>query len=204
MKRRLTSLVLTTLAVVAIIGSVSAFTFPADADAISETLEYRWFAGAGEIEGFGALCPDPDNPTPEDGPPCPDVATASNGHTIEIAGEGRLTLHPKSVTGEGTFVHKDANGEVVAEGTWEATQLLSFKEYGPLPVLPDDWRAGLAHIRVDLLVGGEKVAEGILTVGCRLPEIKLPGGVFEGSRLNVQSGLNFNKPSVGSTLFLLQ
>src|SRR6266852_548685 len=44
---------------------------------------------------------------------CPDVALAmSNGDTVSISGAGTLTIHPDSVTGSGTFVHKDSPGNV--------------------------------------------------------------------------------------------
>ena len=90
-------------------------------------------------------------------------------------------------------------------GTWTAIELLSFKSYGSSPEtvgLPPTWEAGKAIIRVHLVADGGMEADAILTVGCRLPEVKLPGGVFEGSTLNVQDGPNFNKADFGSTLFL--
>src|SRR5713226_5000923 len=46
---------------------------------------------------------------------CPDVAMATNGDTV---------------TGSGTFVHQDSAGNVIASGTWTATQLVSFVSYG--------------------------------------------------------------------------
>ncbi len=171
------------------------------AGAKSETLDYRWLAGAGVVdfpaEG-GTVC--------ELGVPCPDVATASNGDTIEIAGEGTLSVHPKSVTGSGGFTHNFAAGGSVS-GTWTATQLLSFKSYGSSPAavgLPPTWEAGKAIIRVQLFVGGNPVATGTLTVSCILPEVEVPGGAFEGSTLNLHGGPNFNKAELGATLFILQ
>jgi hypothetical protein len=130
------------------------------------------------------------------------VARASNGDTIEIAGEGTLSVHPKSVTGSGTFTHNFAGGGSVS-GTWTATELLSFKSYGSSSAVPPNWEAGKAIIRVHLVADGME-ADAILTVGCILPEVIVPGGLFEGSTLNVQGGLNFNKADVGSTLFLRQ
>ncbi len=171
------------------------------AGAKSETLNYRWLAGEGVVDfpgPGGLLCALP--------PGCPDVATASNGDFIEIEGEGTLSVHPKSVTGMGSFIHNfDAGGSVT--GTWTATKLLSFKSYGSSPAsvgLPSTWEAGKAIIRVQLFVGGNPVAVATLTVGCILPEVEVPGGAFEGSTLNVRGGLNFNKAELGSTLFILQ
>ena len=167
------------------------------ASADSETSEYQWIAGV-TIPGF-PVCDSTSVP------PCPDVARASNGDTIEIAGEGTLSVHPKSVTGSGTFTHHFAGGGSVS-GTWTATQLLSFKSYGSSPEtvgLPPTWEAGKAIIRVHLVADGME-ADAILTVGCILPEVMMPGGVFEGSTLNVQGGLNFNKADFGATLFIAQ
>ena len=165
------------------------------AGAKSETLDYRWLAGAG-VTDVGPLCE-------LGGPPCPDVATASNGDTIEIAGEGTLSVHPKSVTGNGTFTHNFAGGGSVS-GTWTATQLLSFKSYGPVAGFPPNFEAGRATISVQLFVGGNPVGSGILTVGCLLGGPKEPGGLFEGVKLSVQGGPNFNKAVATSTLFILQ
>ena len=165
------------------------------AGAKSETLDYRWLAGTGDV-GFGPLCGD-------EAPPCPNVATASNGDTIVIEGEGTLSVHPKSVTGSGSFIHNFAAGGPSVTGTWEATQLLSFKSYGPAG-FPSEFEAGKAIIRVQLFVGGNSVGSGILQVGCLLGGPKEPGGLFEGVKLSVQGGPNFNKAAVTSTLFILQ
>ncbi len=164
------------------------------AGAKSEALDYRWLAGTGDT-GFGALC--------NGGPPCPNVATASNGDTIVIAGEGTLSVHPKSVTRNGTFTHNIAAGDSVT-GTGTATQLLSFKSYGPAAGVPPEFESGRATISVQLFVGGNPVASGILQVGCLLGGPKEPGGLFEGVKLSLQGGPNFNKNDEGATLFILQ
>src|SRR5713226_4503670 len=83
----------------------------------SGSRSYNWYAGG------GLLCTL--NPSF-----CPDVAMATNGDTVTIAGSGTFTIHPDSVTGTGTFVHKDSSGTVLASGTWTATQLVSFVSYG--------------------------------------------------------------------------
>lgn len=146
---------------------------------------------------------------PPDFPPVV-VAEASNGDIIEVAGEGTLSVHPKSVTGNGTFTHKDAGGNVVGSGSWTATQLLSFIEYGPStdPGFPPSFRAGYAHIRLQLSAGGTSFG-GILKVFCLLPGVKAPPSSPEGIYLNIQGGLNFNKVAGGGafggpTLFILE
>lgn len=200
MKRHLKILILAALAVSAAFGVYAMSSFTGVANAGSGTLEYRWLAGAGVVD-----FPAPGVTVCELGPPCPDVATASNGDTIEIAGEGTLSVHPKSVTGSGTFTHNFAGGGS-GSGTWTATELLSFKSYGPSPAsvgLPPTWEAGKAIIRVRLVAGGME-ADGILTVGCILPGVQVPGGAFEGTTLSLQGGPNFNKSDEGATLFILQ
>ncbi len=64
----------------------------------------------------------------------PAKAMAANGEVIELSATGTLSVFPKAVTGGGTFTHKDANGNVIGSGTWTATELLSFQNYGASPV----------------------------------------------------------------------
>ncbi len=134
---------------------------------------------------------------------CPTISKASNGDTIEVTGSGTLSIHPKSVTGEGTFVHKDAEGDVVAEGTWTAEQLLSLHSYGSASAqgLPEELEGGLALIRVGLYVEGDKVGTATLQIDCVLGD-KIPNSATEGIRLAVQSGPNFNKEVSGFTVFI--
>src|SRR5712691_8545219 len=95
----------------------------APASAKSATVTYNYLAGSGFL---CSLSPDA----------CPDVASAPNGDTISIAGSGTLSIHPDSVTGGGTYIHKDASGTVLDQGTWTAQQLLSFVSYGTAPPFP--------------------------------------------------------------------
>lgn len=143
-------------------------------------------------------------PPPPGAPPCPATAIASsNGDTIVIRGNGILTVNPKTASGGGTFEHLDPDGNVLGTGTWTATELLSFKSYGPSPDTPPDWRAGKALILVHMVAdGGGFEADAILTIGCRLPNIHIPGGVFEGITLNILGELNFNQSNLGITLFI--
>jgi hypothetical protein len=173
------------------------------------TRTFTWLAG--DAGGTGFLC------NPGQMPACPDAARASStGDVIDISGFGELTIHPKSINGGGTFsatALEQFGGNV--EGTWEATQLLSFKSYGPSPILPENFLAGLAMIRIQLMVDGNWVADGILRLGCILPMAKVPGakggvadpgvrgGALEGVRVNVQGGLNFNlEEDPRATLFI--
>jgi hypothetical protein len=141
----------------------------------------------------------------------PVIARAPNGDTIEIMGNGTLSIHPKSVTGGGTFTHKDASGNVLGSGTWTARQLLSFDNYGPSidPTFPATFRGGQAEIAIHLTGtpsggGGTVELDGVLRVTCRLPGDKGPAhqGADEGITLNLKGGANFNKRAGGATLFV--
>ena len=139
-------------------------------------------------------------------------AKASNGETMEIVTDNIftfdptdpdpdpenniLTVNPKLVGGTGTFTHRAANGDEIATGAWEATQLLSFKSYGSSPSdVPAVWTAGSANIRVHLEIesGGGAEFDAILMIRCNLPEVQTPPSWVEGIRINVQGGPNFNK-----------
>lgn len=155
---------------------------------------YRWLAGQGDT-GFGNLC--------DFGLPCPDQAFAPNGDALELAGEGTLSIHPKSVSGSGTFTYYFDGGSI--GGSWTATELLSFTSYGPSPALPPTFEAGKAQIRIHFVAdGGAGEVDGILTLGCILPDVKVPGGLFEGIRVNVLGAINFNQTTPAATLFIRQ
>ncbi len=62
------------------------------------------------------------------------------------------------------------------------------------PLLPPNLEAGDALILVRLVDSETGLAgDAILRVGCRLPQVKLPPATFEGIRLSVLDGVNFNK-----------
>ena len=184
--------VLTVLAILVLFVGVGS------AAADRESRNYRWLAGAGVVDfpaAGGLLC--------DLGTPCPDVARASNGDTIEITGEGTLSVHPKSVSGGGSFTHNFAGGGSVS-GTWTVTKLLHFESYGSPPAavgLPSTWEAGRAKMEVHLVADGME-ADAILTVGCILPGVEVPGRLFEGSTLKVKGVANFKMADLGATLFI--
>lgn len=192
-RRSLIAVLVMALAMVGVMG--------ASADDNDTQITYRYLVGSGLTE-LGPVC----NPV---GVPCPPAAMASNGDTIEISGEGKLSIRqengkPRSVTGGGSFLHKDATGDVLSVGTWTAKKLLSFDPFGPGVGTPPTWEAGRAQIRVRLVddVGGTE-ADAVLEVGCHLPENPGPPGTIEGVRLNVRGGLDFNQAiEPRATLFI--
>ncbi len=167
---------------------------PVGVSADAGAAEYSYLIGTGLLCGLAQDA-------------CPAVARADNGDTIEVTGEGTLRLHPKGVSGMGTLVHRDASGKVVGLGEWHATELLSFKSYGPgTPQgLPPNFFGGIAKIRVHLAPANmpEPGFMGIMQVDCVIGNY--PAGAVEGVRLAIQdTPFNFNKEVSGFTLFLAE
>jgi hypothetical protein len=141
------------------------------------------------------------------------VARAANGDTVELFGAGAFTLQPKSTSGNApsvtdafgplprTFIHRNASGNVLANGTWELTTVLSYTSYGPATAeqeaefggLPPGSEGGKLMVKVALFVGGVHVHDGIITIVCLLGQP--PKHAIETAFLLVQgAGLNFNEP----------
>ncbi len=134
----------------------------------------------------------------------PSISMASaNGDMIAVNGTGTLSVHEMSVSGGGTFVHMDHSGNVLAHGTWEATKLLTFVSYGDGSAqgLPSTLFGGMAKMQVNILVGGNVVHTGILTIFCALGN-HVPEHVHDGITLNVQDAINFNDQVSGFTVFV--
>src|SRR5215469_4511889 len=169
-----------------IVSSLLLLASVASASAKSATVTYDYEAGAGVVCSVMV---------------CPDVASAPNGDTITIAGQGTLSIRPKSVTGGGTYIHKNASGTVLDQGTWTAQQLLSFVSYGTMPGVPPTFEGGKALVRIHLSPStGGSGFDGVLRITCLIGSP--PAGAHEGIRLNVQGGSNFNKEVSGNTLFI--
>jgi hypothetical protein len=135
----------------------------------------------------------------------PDKIVAPNGDTMIIEGEGTLSTHPKSVTGGGEFEHVNVAGTVLGSGTWQALELLAFVSWGTSPILPANFEAGKALIRIHLSPGsGGNGYDAILQIYCVLPGANFPPGFEEGVRLVVPHVANFNDPVHGQTLFIRQ
>lgn len=172
----------------------------ASADNNDTNIVFRYLVGSGFTE-LGQVC--------NLGVPCPPAAIASNGHTIEMSGEGKLSIRrangkPRSVTGGGSFVHKDAAGDVLSVGTWTAKKLLRFDPFGPGIGTPPTWEAGSAKLRVRLETdSGAMQTDAVLEVGCHLPGNSGAPGTIEGVRLNVRKVLDFNQAiEPRATLFI--
>ncbi len=128
------------------------------------------------------------------GSPIGAIARADNGETITVEGSGTLDSADKTASGGGTVVHKDAEGHVLATGTFVATGLVSFQFYGcGGPDLPDFLCGGLAKLDVTITPDANPSAHfpAILWIDCLLGNP--PPSGYEGVRLNVKDLINFNK-----------
>ena len=149
------------------------------------------------------------------------VARAADGDTVEVNGAGTFTLQPKSISGNGgpvtaafgdiprTFTHRDAQGNVRVQGTWEPTEILSYRSFGPATPeqiaffggLPPGSEGGEMMIKAGLFVGGVHVADGIITIVCELGVP--PKNSVESTLLLVQgTDLNFNEPLSADNIFI--
>lgn len=133
--------------------------------------------------------------------PCPAVARGSNGDTIEITGQGTLSINPDAVSGGGTFVHKDTAGNVIGSGTWTATKLVNFRSWGTQAGLPPNFEGGRAKIRIHLTPsGGGPGFDGVLKIFCTIGDF--PQSAHEGVELVLWRGPNFTEKVSGLTLFI--
>jgi hypothetical protein len=133
--------------------------------------------------------------------PAGDRAIADNGDTVKVIGTGSFDTSTKSATGGGTFEHRAPNGTLRGKGTWTATRLLTFQDYGCGLNGNPNLCGGRAALAVHL-VAGTVAADGILEVNCQIGSP--PPGTLEGIRLNVFDLINFNKtiPDSGATVFI--
>ena len=111
------------------------------------------------------------------------LSMAADGSTIELIGQGTFTLGPKSISGGGTYTIWDADGDVLFEGDWEATQLEAFHSYAsdPPESLPA-FEGGKMNAKIEL----EGLGEAHLTVWCALGP-KTPPGVIDLVRVDIGS-----------------
>lgn len=202
-------------AVLAVVVMVMAST-KADAQGRSDEVRHalRYLVGTGMTEGVPGV-QGPDSPPALCnwaglfGIPCPNAAQAPGGDIIKFQGEGVLFLNAvgrpsRHITGGGSFTHLLSSGDVAGTGTWTAKRLLSFEPWGPATAapLPARFRAGLAHILVDLVSDTGMKFSGTMVVVCRLPGDAGPAGLGEGSYLSIHGGLNFDTMLLGATLFI--
>ncbi|MDQ2910931.1 MAG: hypothetical protein M3R39_07955 [Actinomycetota bacterium] len=143
----------------------------------------------------------------------PNVAMASSGDTIAVTGSGTFGVHPKFITGGGSFTHT-VQGVGTFTGTWTATDLLAFQPYGCGVVhfpsgdvtIPPNFCGGRIDARVVLTAASGAQFGGVIQITCVIGSV--PTGVadstgpVEGVRLNVPGVDNFNKSVAGMNVFI--
>jgi hypothetical protein len=136
----------------------------------------------------------------------PNTAAAPNGDTVAITAEGQFSVFPNSVEAEGTFVHSDSGGSVLAKGTWEATALLNYQSYGCGVIfgtpIPPELCGGKVMMAIFLTPDGTTLEiPATLTVFCVIGD-HVPGSAEEGVRLNVANIINFNDVTGGDNVYI--
>jgi hypothetical protein len=154
-------------------------------------IPYQFFVGVAPVKG-------------------PDVTSGPNGSTVTITGEGQFDAGPsKTVSGGGKYMVQDVSGTTVVSGTWTATQMLGFVNYGSGSVqgAPSFFYGGLAQMKVNL----DGLGSGLLNINCTLgtppPGHNGPLNADgdpneEGIDLQMGNGLTFNREVSGETLFI--
>jgi hypothetical protein len=124
-------------------------------------------------------------------------ATATDddtGEWIRLSGAGQFSFSDTSgsVKGHGHYKHFSTDGQVLANGTWAATEFGDFTDLGKEnPGI----QLGILEITVTLFpVGGPPVPGVTLTVNCMPDE-----GPGEGIKVEIPDGPSFLEPS-GFTL----
>jgi hypothetical protein len=138
-----------------------------------------------------------------------DVATdAATKDTIALTGSGQAEPREEEASGGGTFVHKHANGSLVAKGAYVVTGFESFERLrggnfaktglidgiGNGPGSSEDEgepSSGILTVDVRFIPDGSPPSagvDGVLSVHCNLPDTV--GGDFEGVTVTLD-GLSF-------------
>ncbi|MBI3282633.1 hypothetical protein HYZ70_00980 [Candidatus Curtissbacteria bacterium] len=179
------------IAVVTFVVSLFLVPFSNQVSANHQTGKLNYLIGTGVLCGL----PEPN--------PCPAISMAKNGDTIEVAGEGTIDLDAKSVTGGGTFVHKDEDGNVLGSGDWHAMDLVNFRSWGTQDDVPAGFEGGRAKIRIHLAPsGGGEGFFATMRVICAIGDFPESAHDQEGIELNIRRGPNFKEQVSGLTLFI--
>jgi len=135
------------------------------------------------------------------------VAQADNGDKIYIVGSAEFEVDEREAEGRGTFQHFSSTGTLIASGTWKATRLLSFVNFGGEAGLPPDLRGGTAVLKIRVV--GHPAANphstvrfnAILTIDCEIGNF--PPGFMEGITLNA-GFINFDQKVSGFNVFIAE
>ena len=124
------------------------------------------------------------------------TADPDTGNVVHMAGAGQFNVTVGTVRATGSFTLFSSTDEVLARGTWRATDFVDFVSLGgPNRGIQN----GVLHINVTLFPNGSTPIVGVL-MGVICPPNEGPG---EGVTLIVPGGPSFNVPTSGFTTFSL-
>lgn len=118
------------------------------------------------------------------------MARAKNGDSVELTGEGEMDAGAESVNLSGTYVIRDAAGNVTASGDWHSTKFLNWE---PTQACTGDFEgyvSGTAMLKVHL-DGIGKARLSVTCAGCETPM------GTDAVTLKIRRGQNF-KESINS------
>ena len=142
------------------------------------------------------------------------IGTAPSGDTIHVTCEsgegvcGSFAVNPKSIDASGEFQHFLPDGSLFAQGTWTATQLISYQSYGcgevfGQPIPPDLCGGEVKFAATFSTPIGE--LSGTITVFCVVGP-KAPASIehafTEGVTVLVPGIVNFNHPGGGDNIYV--
>jgi len=121
---------------------------------------------------------------------------SATGNVVHMSGAGKFNVTAGDVRATGYFTLFSSTGEVLARGTWRATDFVDFVSTG---FLNRGIQNGVLHINVTLFPIGSTPMAGVL-MGVICPPNEGPG---EGVTLIIPGGASFNVPISGFTNFSL-
>lgn len=139
-------------------------------------------------------------------PPPACVSAEFNGDTIETTASGVFELEPNGegeVQGDGTFIHRNTAGTVIAQGTWRAKKFLAYRTYGCAGCpdgLPPGSEGGNLLITAELRPDRGQQFDATMEINCALGTTP-PNRLYDGVEVRV-GGLRFDQNQQGATLFI--
>lgn len=123
------------------------------------------------------------------------MAKAKNGDSVELSGAGEMDAGAETASLSGSYVIRNAAGDVTASGTWHSTKFLSWEPTEACTGGFEGYVSGTARFKVQL----DGIGEAHLSVTCAGCET--PMGT-DAVTLHVKEGQNFkesvnNEPSGG-------
>jgi hypothetical protein len=124
-------------------------------------------------------------------------ASAGDGSTIFVTGDGTFQAPNGSAAGGGTYTLENSAGTIVGSGSWTVDSIQNFVFYG---VTPSGIVAGEAKLKVHLTGGPLAGDDGTLTIWCVAGGLA-PPGKSEGIALVLGQGGAFTHSGFGPNFF---